>query len=645
MKSSKIFVIFIFLLLVFTATAFASENYEINYENEYQFNKDIHDDNSILENDALYNYLLDQSKAHNEIINVLDYQIPEANAKAVITKFFLNEEVYYVSSITAASYENGYLKEISINYTLSQEEILSYEEQLNTILQEYLNGINSQWLDIEKILYTDIFICKKTDFGSENDYISHTIVGVLINGKANSDGYAKTFNYLVKNASINSYLVTSLNMNSAWNMVELDNTYYHVDCSKNDISGYGKTTYEYIFKSDAAMQGMGLEWTADYTSVPTEEYEADWMLSSDTYLEYKDGYWYYAFNDISTLEIDRFDFTVNAEEYGPAIEGILAEGSGLVWTPGFTFDGTNFYLSTDKDIYIVKTDFDTGETSYEKYFSLEDENKLIYSIEYVDGKMYYDTTIIDSNGFTSEDSKMSNVYVKLLDITSDETNVSIEKDTTYDLKLTKNPIDATENVNWESLDTSIVTVDENGTITGISQGETQITAKFGSLQVTYNITVTETVEPPTPVETEITTLAVEDVDSYKIIIFDRKTTINSIINVQNFPVLENSEYEITILDQDGNLKENWTEEYIGSKNTIVVSKLGETKAEFKAIVNGDVTGNGILRMYDAFQILKDVILGKTYDSLECIIRDHSTSGDRIVRMYDAFQFLKEAILS
>lgn len=638
MKSSKIFAIFIVLLFLFSVTVFANESYQINYENEYQFNEDVHKDGSIIENDELYNYLVEQSKAHNEVINILDYQISEANAKAVITKFFLNEEVYYVSSVTADTYENGYLKEIRVEYSLSQEEISSYEQQLDNILKEYLSGINSEWLDIEKIVYTDIFVCKKVELGTSNECISNTIVGALINKSATSEGYAKTFNYLLKKVNINSTIVTSLTSNMAWNMVEVDGTYYHIDCSKNDISGYGKTTYEYMFKSDNYMSEFVNEWVSDYTSTPAEEYDADWLFA-DTYLEYKDGYWYYLYNNFDTIELDRYNFVTANGDFGAQMNELVPEP--LIWTPGFASDGTNFYASTDKDIYIISCDFEAGEASYEKYFSITDDKKVIYSIEYVDGKLYYSTTQIDDKGFTDESTMTLNVYVKLLDLTSDETTVSILKNETYDLKLTKNPIDATETVVWEALDTNIVTVDENGKIQGISKGNTQVTATSGNLKVIYDITVTED-EPEEP-ET-ITTLETEIVNQYEIIIFNTRTTINSIINSQNFPVLENSEYSITVLDQDGNLKQNW-EEFIGSKNTIIVSKADETKAEFKAIVRGDVTGNGILRMYDAFQILKDVIVGKTFDALDCIIRDHSSSGDRIVRMYDAFQYLKDAILS
>ena len=638
MKSSKIFAIFIVLLILFSVTVFAEENYEINYENEYQFNYDIHNDGSIIENEALYDYLVEQSKAHNEIINVLDCQIPEASAKAVITKFFFDEEVYYASAVTAESYENGYLKEIRVNYTLTQDEISNYEQKLSEIVQEYLSGINEQWLDIEKIVYTNIFICKKSEFGSENNYISHTIIGALIDSSACSDGYAKTLNYLLKKVNINSTIVTSASYYEAWNMVELDGTYYHVNCSRNDISGHGKTSYGYMFKSDEYMQNEIDEWVADYTSIPEVEYDADWLWA-DTYLEYQDGYWYYLYSNCDTIELDRYSFVTGQPEYGQPIDELVTET--LIWTPGFAFDGTNFYASTNTDIYIISCDFDTLETTYEKYFSLEEDRKVIYSIEYIDGKMYYDTTEIDNEGFTTEDTKTSNVYVKLLGITSDETDITIEKDEIYNLKLIKNPVDATANIVWEALDTTIVSVDENGTIQGLDLGKTQVTATYGDLQVTYNITVIE----PQSVEPEIiTNFEVETVDQYDVIIFDTKTTIESIINSQNFPILDNSEYTITILAQNDDLKDDWTE-YIGSKNTILVSKSGATVAEFKAVVKGDVTGNGILRMYDAFQILKDVIVGKSFDSLDSIIRDHKSSGDGIVRMYDAFQYLKDAIMS
>lgn len=646
MKSSKIIVTFAILLLLFSVTTLAAENYEINYENQYDFNYDIHNEGINLENDELFKYLIEQSKAGNEIIDVLDYQIPETEAKAVITKFFLNEEVYYVSSVIANSYENGYLKDISLTYIYSQEEIATYENQLNDVVQEFISGFYDEWCDKEKVLYTDIFLCKNIEAGTENEISSHTIVGALINGSATADGYAKTFNYLFKRINGKSTIVTSTYSAEAWNMAEIDGQYYHVDCFANDVPGHGKTKYEYLIKSDLYMTDMGREWVSDVISEPDEEYDADWFYT-EVYLQYKDGYWYYNYNNPDCIEIDRFSFKTEEPEYGNPIEEIVTES--ITWGPGLTYDGENFYASTNKEIYIINLDFETLEVSYEKYFTLNDEYKVIFGIEVVDGKLYYDTTDLDGDGFTNEDSKTSNVYIKLIDISSDETEVTIMKDETYSLSLIKNPVDATENIEWEVLDPNIVTIlDDNGTVLAVGPGTTQIIAKCRGLQVIYNITVEGEELPPDPPippeDLDITNLDTEDVEEYKVIIFNTKTTIDSVVTEENFPVLKDATYSITILDKDGNEKSDWSEN-IGSRNTIVVYKEGTVQAEFTAVVPGDVTGNGILRMYDAFQILKEVITGTQMDCLDNIIRDHSSSGDRIVRMYDAFQYLKEAIMS
>lgn len=644
MKSSKIIAIFIISLLFLSVTVLANENYEISYENHYELNKQIHDEGINVENEELFNYLVEQSKAHNELINVLDYNIPMTDAKAVITQFFLNEDVYYISSLAVESYEGDYLKEIRPTYIYSQDEINEYERNLEEVTNEYLSGIKDEWTDLEKVIYTNIFICKKAEFGNQNDYSTHTIIGTLLDKSAVSDGYSKTFKYLLKKVNVNSTIVTSVMNECSWNMFEIDGIYYHADCANNDIPGYGKIMYEFIMKSDSYMMDYGFEWTADFVSEPKEEYDADWLYA-DTYLEYKDGYWYFLLNNLDFIEIDRYDFVNNEITYGTPIDGIVQEP--LTWTPGFTTDGEKLYVSTNKEIYIVDYNFDTEEATYEKYFSLEGE-KLIYSIAYLDGKMYYDTTEIDENGFTSEDTKVTNVYVKLLDITSDETEITIDKASIYNLKLVKDPIDATANIEWISLDENIVIVDENGTIQAINSGTTQVKAIFEDKEVVYTITVNEGEEPlpPDPPEDlEITTLNVEDVGEYKTITFDVKTTIDSIINTDNFPVLKDTSYTITILDQNGNLKEDWSTNFIGSKNTILVKKGEETVAEFKAIVKGDVTGNGILRMFDALQMLKDLVASVSLDDLDTIIRDHSTSGDNAVKMYDILQFLKEAVMA
>ena len=48
-------------------------------------------------------------------------------------------------------------------------------------------------------------------------------------------------------------------------------------------------------------------------------------------------------------------------------------------------------------------------------------------------------------------------------------------------------------------------------------------------------------------------------------------------------------------------------------------------------------------MYDAFQILRDIILGRDMVELESLIRDYNDDG--ILRMYDAFSFLRYSLFN
>ena len=80
------------------------------------------------------------------------------------------------------------------------------------------------------------------------------------------------------------------------------------------------------------------------------------------------------------------------------------------------------------------------------------------------------------------------------------------------------------------------------------------------------------------------------------------------------------------------------------KSQDVIVENNNMKLDLVIIVKGDVNGDGKIRIYDAFQILKDVLVpGNNLSEIDIQIRDFN--GDGQVRIYDAFQFLKQAILS
>lgn len=118
----------------------------------------------------------------------------------------------------------------------------------------------------------------------------------------------------------------------------------------------------------------------------------------------------------------------------------------------------------------------------------------------------------------------------------------------------------------------------------------------------------------------------------------KESKIENLLTNENFPILES--YDINVISHSGN--EKHSEENVGSKDKVqIVNSLGEILQEYTVIVPGDVTGNGEVKLFDAFKILSDSVKKVLIDELDREIRDYN--NDRKVGTYDALQYMKETI--
>ena len=108
-----------------------------------------------------------------------------------------------------------------------------------------------------------------------------------------------------------------------------------------------------------------------------------------------------------------------------------------------------------------------------------------------------EVTITEKN---SNVTKIFNVIVRepATSLTVTPTEVTIMRGNTAKLTATLEPSNATDKVIWSSSDESIATVAEDGTVTGVSVGETEIIAKCGEINervlikvLPMNITISE----------------------------------------------------------------------------------------------------------------------------------------------------------
>ena len=97
--------------------------------------------------------------------------------------------------------------------------------------------------------------------------------------------------------------------------------------------------------------------------------------------------------------------------------------------------------------------------------------------------------------------------------TLDKTTLNINKGSSAKLNLSVQPIDFTDEVNWKSANTSVVTVAADGTVKAVGVGTTTIKVTVGNASASCKVTV---VQPVTSIYLNTTSLSMEALSTYQL---------------------------------------------------------------------------------------------------------------------------------
>ena len=664
MKNKKLIVLIIFLIGIFvTVPSFATEMVEtvdMSPKNYYKLREEFYKkpnrepakfsvavNNSI----SVVDYLATEAMVQKQNIDISQFNITTNEITRIVLSVFDKPEMYALGSTYKYYYRIDpntnikYVLSIEFTYIMTLNEYIEAETTINKAKNLYLSGIKPEWNDLEKIVYTNNFLCQYCTYASNIIESSHTLYGALVDRLPVCDGYSKAFKFLTEAAGIKSIVVTSFDMEHAWNMVEYNGDYYHLDVTWNDDhNGVGRTTYRYFLASDSGFSNSNrnhYSWMAenDQTANNTQFDGTNTPWGIDyyrSYLMYKDGYWYSLENiknanyiNICKQSLKNFnDKTIIKKD---TLDYVFVD-------PSYTTDNDYIYYTTQNTI--TRMQFD-GQVMQTIYTNPNKGSKIFYGVEYKDGKFYYDTLDLVNNTANTATRKtylLNYILITSVVLENETIELNVDEEKTLVASILPENTSMDKKLTWTSSDTSVATVDQNGVVKGITAGNAVITVTTSNgKKDTCSVTV-NAVEIPE--EVVFTNLAIEEVDGKYVIKFPVKTTINSTLSISNFPVLGNG-YTVEVYTSDDSFKS--VLDYYGSKNIIKIKKDGNVEQEYIVIVNGDVNGDGNAMLYDAFQILKDTILpGKVLDDFDKLIRDSNNDG--FIMLYDAFQFLKRSIL-
>ncbi|PGT90032.1 S-layer protein [Bacillus thuringiensis] len=167
-------------------------------------------------------------------------------------KEVLNESEYVKNNVANTSYYlSGSPGNYALNLTITSRESKEQTEYVMAKSKAVVRSIIQNGMDEhEKVKAIHDYVVKHVAY--DTSYTAYTGYDALAKGSAVCQGYVLLTYQLLKDAGIDSHIVVGNGNRHAWNMVKIDNKWYHLDTTWDDPipDKQGRVVYNYFNLSD-----------------------------------------------------------------------------------------------------------------------------------------------------------------------------------------------------------------------------------------------------------------------------------------------------------------------------------------------------------------------------------------------------------
>ena len=197
---------------------------------------------------------IENNKTNINFSNVDEENINQSIGKALTAYINDNPDVFYISnsySVITKELFGIKLYTLKIEYDYTGD-INQGKYDLNNAINDFLKGITtSKMTDYEKEIAIHDKLVKTVKYYDYKDIenipnIKHSSYGALVEKEAVCDGYSKALKILLDKVGIENIVITGKldGVAHAWNIVKIENNYYHVDTTSDD--GIDKASDKYV---------------------------------------------------------------------------------------------------------------------------------------------------------------------------------------------------------------------------------------------------------------------------------------------------------------------------------------------------------------------------------------------------------------
>ncbi len=215
---------------------------------------------------AAYNVFLEAIRNHEEMAEVsTDFSLDEIKRISESIQYD-HPELFWYKTVAMSG------RKIFFYYGATAEEAAVLQKHIDEVVPKYLEGIDDSMSAYDVALRLHVKVIASVDYdtialhrqeqegGPAIDKIDYlrTICGVLLNGKAVCEGYARTMQYLLQKCGIEcAELAGYIHKENgegggahAWNIVKIDGDYYQLDTTWDDSSNTVQTVKSNDFGFD-----------------------------------------------------------------------------------------------------------------------------------------------------------------------------------------------------------------------------------------------------------------------------------------------------------------------------------------------------------------------------------------------------------
>lgn len=165
-------------------------------------------------------------------------------------------EIFYASTFQYSFYDNSSSLKFKPVYLFEKNKIKEQQKAMNSRVEKLCREIKdkNEW---DKEVFIHDFICENVTYDKLKKQYSHEIIGPLGQGVGVCEGIAKTVKILCDKVNIPCIVVLSHNnleknmrYRHAWNIVKINNKWYHLDATFDNTLGHGDTRYDYFNLND-----------------------------------------------------------------------------------------------------------------------------------------------------------------------------------------------------------------------------------------------------------------------------------------------------------------------------------------------------------------------------------------------------------